>query len=339
MIDIKEEKIRIRTLLDSDFPLMLKWLTDDRVLEYYGGRDKKYSLESIKEHYSKKLKDEINRVIIEYDNIPVGYGQFFKLYDELFDEYNYPKTQDIVYGMDQFIGEPDYWNKGIGTQYINIIFSYLKNEKNADVVILDPHKDNIRAIKCYEKAGFKIIKELPKHEMYEGIKVDCYLMEYRFVDHFKIRKISPKEFDKLWDLFPDDEKLWHDYRELRLREFNNNETDTYVIEYNNKFIGEISVNYVCHDLPTEAIPNQRVYLQAYRLDKRYQGKGLGQKLIQYVLSDLESKGYTEFTIGVEEDNEIAKHIYFKFGFTEEIDKGHGDKFDSTDYTLYMRSKR
>ncbi|MDE7249950.1 MAG: GNAT family N-acetyltransferase, partial [Lachnospiraceae bacterium] len=91
------------------------------------------------------------------------------------------------------------------------------------------------------------------------------------------------------------------------------------------------------DLSTEAIPNQRVYLQAFRLDKKCQGLGLGQKLIQYVLSDLEGQGYTEFTIGVEEDNIRAKHIYFKLGFTEAIDKGYGDEFDPSDYTLYMRS--
>ena len=40
MIDIKNENIRVRTLNDNDFPLMLKWLTDERVLEFYGGRDK-----------------------------------------------------------------------------------------------------------------------------------------------------------------------------------------------------------------------------------------------------------------------------------------------------------
>ena len=45
MIDIKNENIRVRTLNDNDFPLMLKWLTDERVLEFYGGRDKKYTLE------------------------------------------------------------------------------------------------------------------------------------------------------------------------------------------------------------------------------------------------------------------------------------------------------
>lgn len=158
------------------------------------------------------------------------------------------------------------------------------------------------------------------------------------MENYKFRKITIDEFDKLYDLFPDDDDLWYKYREKRLKELSNKETDTYVIEVNDKFIGEVSVNYVSHDLETETIPDKRVYLQAYRVNKNYQGKGLGQQLIQYVLDDLERKGYTEFTIGVEEDNLKAKHIYSKFGFTEEIDHGKGDVFDPTDYTLYMRKK-
>ncbi len=180
MIDIKNEDIRIRNLEENDFPLMLKWLSDSRVLEYYGGRDKYYNLESIKEHYTEKWKSEVIRVIIEYNNIPVGYGQIYKMYDELYEDYLYPKTEEIVYGMDQFIGEPEYWSRGIGTKYIKTIFEFLRKERNADAVILDPHKNNPRAIRCYEKAGFKIIKELPKHDKHEGIKEDCYLMEYRY---------------------------------------------------------------------------------------------------------------------------------------------------------------
>ena len=153
-----------------------------------------------------------------------------------------------------------------------------------------------------------------------------------------IRKIAFNEFDKLYNLFPDSKELWLKYRELREKEFQNNEIDVYVIEYNNSFIGEVSVLYTSHALQTETIPNKRVYFEAFRLDENYQGMGLGQKLIEYTISDLENRGYSEFTIGVEDSNEIAKHIYFKFGFTEEIDKGHGDEFDPTDYTLYMRRK-
>lgn len=156
--------------------------------------------------------------------------------------------------------------------------------------------------------------------------------------NYKIRKIPKEEFDKLYQLFPDNNEKWLKYKEMRLKEFDNNEIDVYIIEYNNTFIGELTVNYVSHDLKSETIPNKRVYFQAFRLDASYQGMGLGQKLINFALLDLEQQGYSEFTIGVEEDNEKAKHIYFKLGFTEEIDKGYGDEFDPTDYTLYLRSK-
>ena len=63
MIDIKNENIRVRTLNDNDFPLMLKWLTDERVLEFYGGRDKKYTLETLKEHYTEPWEDEVIRAV------------------------------------------------------------------------------------------------------------------------------------------------------------------------------------------------------------------------------------------------------------------------------------
>lgn len=156
-------------------------------------------------------------------------------------------------------------------------------------------------------------------------------------NNYIFKKITKDEFEKLYNLFPDNDEMWLKYKDMRFREFDNKEIDVYVIELDNSFIGELTINYVSHDLESETIPNQRVYLQAFRLDKKYQGLGLGQKLIQYTLSDLEKQGFTEFTIGVEENNELAKHIYFKFGFTEAIDKGYGDEFDPTDYTLYMRS--
>lgn len=67
-------------------------------------------------------------------------------------------------------------------------------------------------------------------------------------------------------------------------------------------------------------------------------KQIKNQLLEYVYCTdyLINIGYTEFTIGVENDNEIAKHIYFKLGFTNAIDKGHGDEFDPSEYTLYLK---
>ena len=46
-----------------------------------------------------------------------------------------------------------------------------------------PHKNNPRAIRAYQKSGFRIIEDLPEHELHEGKKEDCYLMEYRYDDN------------------------------------------------------------------------------------------------------------------------------------------------------------
>lgn len=55
---------------------------------------------------------------------------------------------------------------------------YLVEHKQADRVVMDPQTRNTRALKCYEKCGFKRIKILPKHEFHEGEYQDCWLIEY-----------------------------------------------------------------------------------------------------------------------------------------------------------------
>jgi RimJ/RimL family protein N-acetyltransferase len=62
---------------------------------------------------------------------------------------------------------------------VRALSDYLIEEHGADVVTLDPLTTNARAIRAYEKAGFRTIKILPVHERHDGKKLDCFLMEYR----------------------------------------------------------------------------------------------------------------------------------------------------------------
>ena len=176
-MEIVFENIKIREFMETDLTVMFKWLTDERVLQFYGGRDLNYTPGTLKQHYEEAFENDGFRVIMEYNNQPIGYGQIYQIAGDDYEEYRYPETDALVYAMDQFIGEPAYWNKGIGTKYIKQICEFLKQDRKADVVILDPHKDNIRAIRAYQKCGFQIIGELPQHELFEGKKVDCWLME------------------------------------------------------------------------------------------------------------------------------------------------------------------
>ncbi len=173
---VEDGEILIRDFTESDLSIIYKWLTDERVLEYYEGRDVRYTMESLSEHFLETIPDGF-RVIFEYRSKPIGYGQAYKLSVELYEEYDYPDNGHIVYAMDQFIGEPEYWSKGIGSSFLKMMTAYLKENMAAERVLLDPHQNNYRAIRAYEKARFKNIKPLPKHEMFEGEKVDCWLME------------------------------------------------------------------------------------------------------------------------------------------------------------------
>ena len=168
--------ILIRDFTLDDLPLMLRWLTNPIVLEFYGGRDIHYTMETLAADYPVAIPDGF-RIIFEYDGIPIGYGQIYRVTETLNNGYGYPVAGRTVYAMDQFIGEPRYWSKGIGTTYLRTITDYLKTHLKADAILVDPHKSNPRAIRAYEKSGFRIIKSLPSFELFEGKKEDCWLME------------------------------------------------------------------------------------------------------------------------------------------------------------------
>lgn len=93
--------------------------------------------------------------------------------------------------------------------------------------------------------------------------------------------------------------------------------DIFGLFQENRLIGEIHVAYI-HDDDRFAVKNKRAYLFAFRIHKNFQGKGYGQFLMNEVVSILSEKGYSEFTIGIEDDNEMAIHIYSKLGFTQLI---------------------
>ncbi len=149
-----------------------------------------------------------------------------------------------------------------------------------------------------------------------------------------IRKLKIDEADNLKYLFK--HKNFERYKNNVIKEIENNIRDIYIMINDNKFIGEITVHYN-NKSEKETISNIRVYLSAYRVLREYQGKGLGQQLLKFVIEDLEQKGYTEFTIGVEEDNKNAIHIYNKFGFNELLARLSETHEDNTyEYNLYLR---
>lgn len=175
---LEHENLRIRHLDEEDASLLAKWLTDERVLEFYEGRDNPHDLEKVKEVFYRKAERSITACLIEYSGHPIGYLQFYPSTTEDKDHYNYP-LEESIYGMDQFIGEPEFWNRGIGSELVSKVANFLIDNGLASRVIMDPQARNERAIRCYEKCGFVKVKFLPQQELHEGVMQDCWLMEYK----------------------------------------------------------------------------------------------------------------------------------------------------------------
>ncbi len=169
--------VTVRPLLESDAGVLLKWMTDPAVLEWYEGRDAVFTPERIQADFYDG--EPLCRCIVEYQKRPVGYVQVYPLDGDGKKEYGYPDPDRRVFAMDQFLGEPDCWNKKIGRAFIGLLLEYLTKEEGAQSVVLDPHANNLRALRCYEACGFRKQKLLPAHELHEGVMEDCWLMEYR----------------------------------------------------------------------------------------------------------------------------------------------------------------
>lgn len=177
MIIFSQQALTIRALEDEDAHLLVKWLSDPVVLEFYEGRDHPLNEELVRESFYED-NDEVNRCIIQYNGVNIGYIQFYVIDDEEKEAYSYSDYNGIIYGMDQFIGEPHYWNKGIGSLLITATVQYLIDFKGANKIVMDPQAWNMRALRVYEKSGFKKKKYLEKHEWHEGELRDCWLIEY-----------------------------------------------------------------------------------------------------------------------------------------------------------------
>lgn len=171
---VDEGSLRVRHLVEADAPLLVRWLSDPRVLEFYGGRDRPYDVGSIRQSFFNE--EPITRCMVEWQGRSIGYLQFYEVPPSEMTEYGY-RADEPVYGMDQFIGEPELWNRGIGTRTVAAVARYLKASR-ALRVVTDPETWNVRAVRSYEKAGFRKVRLLPKHEWHEGQMRDSWLMEY-----------------------------------------------------------------------------------------------------------------------------------------------------------------
>jgi aminoglycoside 6'-N-acetyltransferase len=134
--------LSFRPLRVTDFPLLLTWLSNEHVKQWWNDGDD--TLEKVALHYGAEEPDVARFILIkstESGESAIGYFQYYIVSKE-------------VIGIDQFIGEADHINQGIGTAAIRLFLERIVAKHEPREIIIDPHPENKRAIKCYKKVGF-----------------------------------------------------------------------------------------------------------------------------------------------------------------------------------------
>ena len=151
--------LSFRPLLPADFPLLLNWLSRPHVKKWWD--DGEDTLENVALHYGQPpapAEDEqVERFILMRtpdgggEAQPIGYFQWYLL-------------PEGTAGIDQFIGEGHLLNQGIGTQSIAQFLELLIERHNPPRILIDPDPRNKRAIRCYEKVGFRHYETITRED-------------------------------------------------------------------------------------------------------------------------------------------------------------------------------
>lgn len=193
MADIiaKNGHIVIRKMKETreDFQLFLKWMTDPQTMKFWEGMTEKFTYERVAQNYAEHVREQVEQCLIEYEGRAIGYCQFcvldaqgFEVPEEEFEKF---AGQSKAYGIDIFLGEVECRDHGIGTQCLKALMKALFEEWGADVLMIDPKIHNTRAIRCYQKCGFRNLFVVPQRELQDGIRHDSQIMGVKKPDFMR----------------------------------------------------------------------------------------------------------------------------------------------------------
>jgi len=151
-MSVDKEYFTFRLLKRDDLPLFAQWLGEDHVYQWWRAPS---TTEYVEQKYGKSIDgfSQTQVYIAEYLGTPIGMIQTYWLKD-------FPKNisaieHDNAIGIDYFIGDMQYVNKGYGTRLVaQFIEKIIREKTSATYVFADPEITNPRSIRMLEKVGF-----------------------------------------------------------------------------------------------------------------------------------------------------------------------------------------
>jgi AacA4 family aminoglycoside N(6')-acetyltransferase len=151
--------IRLRRMVEADLPLLHDWLNRPHIVEWWGGEQP--SFDKVRDHYLPYVRGElrVTPFIGLLDGQPFAYAQSYVAMGWGGGWWE-NETDPGVRGIDQCVALPDRLNQGLGTLLVRTLVAQLFRDPAVTRVQTDPALHNARAIRCYEKAGFRRIGEV-----------------------------------------------------------------------------------------------------------------------------------------------------------------------------------
>lgn len=157
----------LRAMTEKDTANVVKWRNSLSVMENFIYRTPLTEEGHLNWYYNHvKPGDVVQFIIVDTEtNTDVG-----SVYLRDIDHFN----KKCEYGI--FIGEESCRGKGIGSKAAQLVLDYAFEELNLNRVFLRVFAKNIRAIKSYEKAGFKYEGTFRNDVIIDGVPYDMVFM-------------------------------------------------------------------------------------------------------------------------------------------------------------------
>jgi aminoglycoside 6'-N-acetyltransferase len=136
---------------EADLPALAAWLALPHWREWWG--DPETEVAAIRQNMD---SISVEPLIVELAGKPIGYLQSYDPHLE--DDHPYQDQPFGTLGVDLSIGPPELVGIGHGAAILRQFAGVLLDE-GAPRVVIDPHPANSRAIRAYEKAGFRPLGE------------------------------------------------------------------------------------------------------------------------------------------------------------------------------------
>jgi RimJ/RimL family protein N-acetyltransferase len=147
-------RIAFRSLSEDDLTLLQEWIQRPHVAQWWGGGE----IEDIRGKYLPRVQERssVKPYLVLLDDEPAGFIQSYVAVD-CGDGWWKDETDPGVRGIDQFLGDEGRLGQGIGSRMATAFVRRLFSDPTVTKVQTDPAPTNGRAIRCYEKAGFRRI--------------------------------------------------------------------------------------------------------------------------------------------------------------------------------------